>query len=66
MLVDFLNVQLGFSFTYYIECELTITLGVDFPLAWQYRRKQADAVQTLKALQLCQRALLPQQGLALV
>lgn len=39
-----------FPFTYYIECEVSVTLGLEFPLAWLYRREQADAVQTLEGL----------------
>lgn len=55
----------SFSFTYHIECEVSVILGLEFPLAWLYRREQADAVQTFKAFQLCQGALLTQQRQAL-
>lgn len=39
-----------FPFTYYIECEVSVTLGLEFPPSWLYRREQADAVQPLEAL----------------
>lgn len=54
------------SFTDHIEGEVSVTLGSEFPLAGLYGGREADAVQTFEVLQLCQRASLAQQGLALV
>lgn len=40
-----------------------MTPGVQVPQACLYRREQADAVETLIVLQLCQRTFLTQQRL---
>lgn len=44
---------------------MSFTLGLELPLACLYRRQQTDTVQPCEELQLCQRALLAQQRLAL-
>lgn len=52
--------------TYGIKGDVTISNGVEVPLAWFYRGQQADPVQTLKLLTLCQGTLLIQQRLSTI